>query len=154
MLCRVLTVPVLSMLILLGTSSAHAEPPPEDERDILPYESTFPISADDVRRQAASFITMDTRFIFALTRESARMQTSPGFSTGYEATRAKGHFDGSETEYALLFAVNRMHAPFYGYGAQVYCPPNDPTYMVLLRHWRGKEIDCSTYNPMDRYRQD
>lgn len=145
---------ILSALILLAAPVSHGDPPPAAEETFLPYESGAETSADYVRRRAASFIAMDTRFLFELVRESARVRASPGFTEGYEATLAKGRFDGSEAEYALLFAVSRLDQPYYGYGAQIYCPPNDPTYIVLMRHWSGKEIDCRTYDPMDRYRQD
>lgn len=145
---------ILSALILLAAPASRGEPPPAAEETLLPYEYSAEISADHVRHRAATFIAMDARFIFELIRESARVQASPGFTEGYQATRAKGWFDGSETEYALLFAVSRLDQPYYGYGAQIYCPPNDPTYIVLMRHWSGKEIDCQTYDPMDRYGQD
>lgn len=141
------------LLAAIWCMAPHAlSEPAEDEP--LAYEIGVTLSADGARRQAASFIAMDMRFLPVLAREMAQARSAAGFREGYQAARAKGHFDGSEEEYAMLFAVLKMETPFYGAGAQIYCPPNDPTYIVLLRHWRGETIDCQTYDPADRYSRD
>lgn len=119
--------------------------PPADEPGVRQDWHTH-ITASDVRGYAGSYVAMDARFGDHLTARAEEIQTWPSFEPGYQEALAAGRFEGGAEDYAMWMAVSELMQPVYGWGAAIYCPPNDPTYVVMMRHWRGETIDCSTYS--------
>lgn len=116
-----------------------------------PAEPAAPraVTANEVQAQAESYIALDARFAGHLTERAGAIQAAPSFDARYQAALAGGQFGGGARDYALWLALTELMQPVYGSGAAIYCPPNDPVYVVLLRRWRGETIDCSTYRPGD-----
>lgn len=138
------------LIAALAAPAVFAEPPaaepPAAEPPAVERASGPPaITAGQVYAKAASYAAMDARFASYLVERAAASQRWPNFEARYQAALAAGEFDGAAPDYAMWLALAELSVPIYGYGAMIYCPPNDPAYIAMLRHWRGETIDCSTY---------
>ncbi|MFN4024004.1 MAG: hypothetical protein ACK4MQ_04175 [Hyphomonas sp.] len=132
------------LIAALAAPAMFAEPP--DDEPGARQDWRLLITASDVRGDSERYIAMDARFGDHLTTRAEEIQARPGFEPGYEEALAGGWFEGSAPDYAMWMAVSELMQPVYGWGAAIYCPPNDPAYVVMMRHWRGETIDCSTYS--------
>lgn len=137
----------LLLIAALAAPVMSAGPPAEAP----PAEPAAPgaVTASQVQAQAESYIALDARFAGHLTERAGAIEAAPSFDARYQAALAGGQFEVGARDYALWLALTELTQPVYGWGAAIYCPPNDPLYVVLLRRWRGETIDCSTYRPGD-----